>query len=527
LAETEVGSLKAKVGLDTATFQEGMSLLSTKMKLISQDFENASGGLDAVADASKITALKVSELTSKIELQRKFVEQQKETYDKMSQTYAEGSKKLLDYELKVKKSEGALQDLENQLKQSTAEVIDEGQALNKTGDEAALADKKTDGLEKATARLHTAMNGVGKGLKIAAIGVAAVATAAIAATAAVGKMIMTSLENADATAQTAEIYGMSAERVQELTYVGTKLDVELDTMTKGQTLLTKNMLLAGKATSEQGKIFKELKVNAYDPVTGAMRDSKTVMTETITALGSMKNETERDAYAMKLFGKSAMELNPLIKAGGAEIARLTEEARTSGAVMSNEAVKGLDDFGDSLEALKLSVKGIAGSFATSLLPAMNGFIDFTKTLIPSLQNAIKTGDFFEFGLDLGYGIEKGIKSISIGIEKMLPVVTQIITSLVNAIVVAIPVILPALIKAVLALINAFVGILQTNGPLLIKAGLDAIMTLIDGIVSSLPAIVDMAIVLIMALVNGLIAALPKLIDAQIKLMLALVDGILV
>ena len=35
----------------------------------------------------------------------------------------------------------------------------------------------------------------------------------------------------------------------------------------------------------------------------------------IDALGKVTNETERDALAMQILGKSAQELNPLIEAG--------------------------------------------------------------------------------------------------------------------------------------------------------------------------------------------------------------------
>jgi len=522
----EVGGVKAKIGMDTVQFQQGVKLLETKMKLVGQEFKNASGGLDKVTDASKISALKVNELTNKLELQREYVKNLNTAHDKMSETLAAGSQKLLAHELKLKQSEGALQDLERALKQATTEIIDESQALDKSGDEAAQTDKQTEGLTKSTHGLQSAMNGVGKGLKLAAIGVAAVATASVAAAAAIGRMVSSATENAGELQKMSDVTGFTAEKIQELAYVGKAIDLEFETLIKSQTKLTQGMSLAASGGKKQAEAFKTLGVDIKG-ADGKLRDAKIVMLETIDALGSMKNETERDAMSLKIFGKSAMELNPLIKAGSKEIARLSEEARSTGAVMSNEAVAGLDNFGDSVEALKMSLQGIAGSVATALLPALNGTIGFAKSLIPSLQNAIKTGDFFEFGLDLGYGIESGIKSLSIGMEKFIPVVTQILTSLVNAIVIAIPVILPLLIQAVMALINAFVGILKTNGPALIDAGIDAIMTLVMGMVEAMPMIIDMAITLIMALANGLLENLPKLVSAAVDIILALVDGIII
>ena len=53
-----------------------------------------------------------------------------------------------------------------------------------------------------------------------------------------------------------------------------------------------------------------------------------------TLFGKMENETERDALAMQILGKSAQELNPLIEAGSARMQELGEQAEAAGYVMS-------------------------------------------------------------------------------------------------------------------------------------------------------------------------------------------------
>ncbi len=63
---------------------------------------------------------------------------------------------------------------------------------------------------------------------------------------------------------------------------------------------------------------------------GNLRDSETVYWELIDALGGITNETERDALAMQIFGKSAQELNPLIVQGSAGIAAFTEVSKADG-----------------------------------------------------------------------------------------------------------------------------------------------------------------------------------------------------
>lgn len=59
----------------------------------------------------------------------------------------------------------------------------------------------------------------------------------------------------------------------------------------------------------------------------------------IEALGNIDNETERNALAMTLLGKSAQELNPLIEAGADRMHELGEEAHAAGDVLSDEMLQ--------------------------------------------------------------------------------------------------------------------------------------------------------------------------------------------
>ena len=69
--------------------------------------------------------------------------------------------------------------------------------------------------------------------------------------------------------------------------------------------------MAPKATADA---YKALGISVTD-AHGNLRDGETVYWQAIDALGKMQNETERDALAMQIFGKSARELNPLIEQG--------------------------------------------------------------------------------------------------------------------------------------------------------------------------------------------------------------------
>lgn len=204
-----------------------------------------------------------------------------------------------------------------------------------------------------------------------------VATAAgvmsAAAGAALTAMAGAALENADELQRQADVTGLSAERLQELQYAGNNLGVDLDTLTGAQSKLTKSMAAAQGGTGKQADAFKALGIAVVDS-NGNLRDAKDVMGEAFDKLSGVGNETERDAIAMQLFGKSAMEMNPMIKAGSDELNRLAQEARDNGSVMSNEAVAGLDTFGDTMDNLKSGIMGAFGEKLAEFTPAITGFV---------------------------------------------------------------------------------------------------------------------------------------------------------
>lgn len=254
------------------------------------------------------------------------------------------------------------------------------------------------GLGSATNKtVETGMN-MGKALSSGVIsivgGFAAIAAAAAASAIAVGtaitKMVMDATKMADALASTSEQTGINVTRLQELAFAGKSLDVEATTITNAYRKLTIGMYAARDGESASADGFKELGVDIFD-TNGELRNSDAVFADVIDGLRKIKNPTVRDAMAMKLLGKSAMELNPLINAGSVEFERLAQKAYEMGAIMSEDDVKALDSFGDQLDTIKLTLQTTTAKVATAFLPAFQGIADlFTGVLSdPKTQEWLK------------------------------------------------------------------------------------------------------------------------------------------
>lgn len=530
----KTNNIKTKLAFDgeaeykknCAEITNNLKLQSSALKLVTAQYADNGQSVDALRAKQGV-------LKNTLEQQRQKVVETEKALSAMKIAQGENSAGTVRMETALNRAKAEMASTENQIKKLDSELNNAGKSSSNFGDNIKSATSKIGG-------------GLATGVKLAGGAIVGMAGATVAASAGIGKMVSSASENADELQRLSDTTGMSAEKLQEMRYVGSAVGVSLDTMTGAQSKLIKSMSAAQSGTGTQAEAYRKLGVSITDG-SGNLRDSNTVFQEAITKLGNMKNPTEQSAVAMQIFGKSAMQLNPLIRAGGDSIKQMTDEAHKNGAIMSNESVSALDSFGDSVDALKLSAKGMAGTFAVSVLPMLNGLVSLFGNLSASLNSALKTGDFSKFGDVLSSGVSDAVEKLSGMVEKAVPVAEKVVDGIIGALVKAIPTLLPTLTNGVVQLLNAVIKILEDNGPMLINAGVQALVTIIKGLSQALPNLMSAAISMVVTLasslsqqlptlipvavnaiitiVNGLIENLPKLINAAIQIIVSLVQGI--
>lgn len=211
--------------------------------------------------------------------------------------------------------------------------------------------------------------------------------------------------------------GLATDTLQEYAYMEDLIDVSSGTVAKSLKKLTSQMGAADKGTESAQKAFDKLGISIYD-ANGKLRDSEDVFNDAIDALGEIENETERDAAAMDLFGKSATDLNPLIEAGSEKLEALKQEAHDTGAVLSGDALSALGAAKDGMDRLQQAVDTTKNAFAVGFAPAI---ASATGTLAESLTNprtqlAVQgisewLGDVMQKGADLAADILPKVLSL--------------------------------------------------------------------------------------------------------------------
>jgi len=222
------------------------------------------------------------------------------------------------------------------------------------------------------------------------------------------------------------ITGLSTDALQEYSFMAELVDTDVSTITGSLAKMTKNMSSAKDGTGSSAEAFKALGVAVTDS-NGELRSTDEVFGEVLNALGQMSNETEKNALAMDIFGKSAMELNPLIAVGAEGIEEYKNQAHEMGYVLSEETLGSLGDVDDTLQMLNNQFTAVKQQIAVALLPIVE---EITKAFLDWASSV----DWVEVGNTIKSVIGKistVIKGLTPIIQAVIDVVSVIISKLVE------------------------------------------------------------------------------------------------
>ncbi len=372
--------------------------------------------------------------------------------------------------------------------------------------------------------MKTKLSGVGDFIKNSLIGsFAALGSAAVGATAALTNLSVQGAAYADEILTQSSVTGMSTDALQEYSYAADLVDVSLDTLTGSMAKNVKAMFEAASGTEKYSDAYKKLGVTVTN-ADGSLRNSEDVYWETIDALGTIANETERDALAMELFGKSAQELNPLIAQGSAGIKELSAEAKNMGAVLSSESLSAFGAFDDNIQKLTQGSSAAKNALGGILLPQLTELSSVGVSLLGEFTSGLNAanGDMTKIG-DVVNGVLSSAISI---ITEKLPEFINYGLEIISSIIGAIGENLPMLMSAITDISMTIIGKLIEALPDILKVGVDILLQLVNGITQALPDLIPAAVEAVMTIVQGLIDALPQILEAGLQIILGLTSGIL-
>jgi hypothetical protein len=125
---------------------------------------------------------------------------------------------------------------------------------------------------------------------------------------------------------------------------------------------------AGEQKSEAA--LRALGISARDS-SGHVITISDALAKVADKFASTKDGTEKAALAVEVFGRQGLAMIPMLNEGSAGLAKLTDEARKLGVVLTEDDAKALKQLEDDLGRLKLSAQGMAQQFLAGLVPGLD------------------------------------------------------------------------------------------------------------------------------------------------------------
>lgn len=172
--------------------------------------------------------------------------------------------------------------------------------------------------------------------------------------------------------------GISAEAYQEWDAVLQHSGTSIDSMSVGMKTLS-NAAATGKDA------FNELGISTEKAASMSRED---LFAETITALQNVTDENKRAQLAQELFGRSAMELGPLLNTTAEDTKAMRDRVHELGGVMSDKAVKSAAAYQNAMQDMNTAIDGAKRSLFEALMPAITSVMNAVTEFAPHIGDLI-------------------------------------------------------------------------------------------------------------------------------------------
>ncbi len=339
----------------TIEFRGETTKLESALRKVNKETRDIDGQLRNVNKALKFNPTSVELWRQKQELLNKKVSETKDklsllkqqqqamddaNVDKQSAEYQKLQREIITTESKLKSLEGEARKIGNVNLKATSEQFKEW------GNQLESAGRQMQGISMAAGALVGSL----------------------------GAISYKAGQNADDLNTLSKVYSINTQDLQKYAVAADLVDVSVEDIARSHVKLEKSMYSAQNGSKAQSEAFEKLGVSVTN-ADGTLRDSDAVWQETINKLGQMTNETERDAIAQQLMGKSAANLNPLIEDQGETYKNLSDTLQKYDLdFVDQETLDGANQFNDSLDTMKalgtVALQTVGSQLASYLAPAL-------------------------------------------------------------------------------------------------------------------------------------------------------------
>lgn len=552
-----------KIGIDgEAEFRAQIKAISTNVRTLGTEMEAVTSAFigqeksaEALSAKNQVLAKTVSELDSKLELQKKMLAD-------ATATYGEADTRTQQWQQAVNKTTAELNKANAQIDANEQALQEDGKTVVDTAEKHEGAMSKIGAASKAGLGAATdALKGLATATA-AAVGAATVAVAGLVKESVAGYGEFEQLIGGVET-----LFGAGGKSLEEYAQsvgksVG-EVEREYIGLNHAQGMVFENAANAFKTAGLSANEYMETVTSSAASLVSSLNGDTeaaailadlaiTDMADNANKMGSSM-ESIQNAYQGFAKQNYTMLDNLKLGYGGTkeEMQRLLADAEKLSGVEYD-----ISSYADIAEAIHVvqTEMGITGTTAQEAATTIQGSVSAAKSAWTNLVTGLGdenanleqlTGNFVDAVTTAGNNVIPAVEQILAGIgqavqqlapilvEQLPPLVSGVLPDLIDAgmilltgVTEGITAALPELAAVAVDVVNHLTGAMSENLPLLLDASLAVIVTLAGGITDSLPELIPTIVDVVLQIVETLIDNADQLIDAALEIILALADGLI-
>lgn len=177
--------------------------------------------------------------------------------------------------------------------------------------------------------------------------------------------------------------GVSVERLSALKYAAQQTGTDLATVEGALRKMANTIADARNGSDTAVAALKRIGISVQE-IIGLSPEEQ--FQKIASAIKLIQDPTQKVAATMDIFGKSGTLLIPMID----DLDNLTEAARKAGLIMSTQAAKDADAFGDAMDTLKAQFVAVAAAIGAEVAPALTDLAEKLAGPLGSLIDFIRS-----------------------------------------------------------------------------------------------------------------------------------------
>lgn len=365
-------AVNLKLGVELGNFTSNINTAKAQIKEFDAALKQAESRFKATGDAESAMATKTSQLTAKLQAQKRMVDEYRAALQKADEG---GVSKLNDEYIK----------LQTQMLNAEAAMYDTQAALNELSASEQQAAQGADTLTKS-------VNGISKKISLDQVisgigritdGLENAAKKAVNLGEKLWNMIMDSAQRAGDQAEMAQMYNIPLQKYKQMLGLEAEgLKTTTDAILTSQKKLNSNIGKGSDATLDTLRELGLLYESGKGVETFITTDTVEMFWEAGQALMKLEESFDKEAAAQSLFGRSWNELVPLFQQY--KSLEEYEKALEGVNVTSETATNNLDTLGDRVGALEFTWTSLKDEILQAVAPGLTAGADALNGVLSTI-----------------------------------------------------------------------------------------------------------------------------------------------